>query len=256
MMTSFILLWSAWLATGLGWTSGSGAAPQPKVLIAAAADLRYAMDSLVTAYKQQHPGSDVEVIYGSSGNFYEQILNGAPFDLFFSADLDYVERLKTAGKLSGSIIPYGRGKLVLWSLHLDPTAKGIQTLTNPGIEKIAIANPAHAPYGKRAVEVLQHYGLYDQLKDKLVMGENISQTAQFASTGAADIGLIALSLALSPALQKTGGKYWLIPEDSHSPLEQGYALLAHSTGNGEVPVFSSYIQSSAAKAVLAHFGFQ
>jgi molybdate transport system substrate-binding protein len=253
MMTSLILLCSAWFFTGQGWPPGS---PQPKVLIAAAADLRYAMDSLVTAYKQQHPGTGLEVVYGSSGNFYEQISNGAPFDLFFSADMDYVEHLKTAGKVLGGIIPYGRGKLVLWSLHLDPSAKGIQTLTQPGIQKIAIANPAHAPYGKRAVEVLKHYGLYDQLKDKLVMGENISQTAQFASTGAADLGLIAFSLALSPALQKTGGKYWLIPEDSHSPLDQGYALLSHSVGNEEATVFSSYIQSTGAKAVLAHFGFQ
>jgi molybdate transport system substrate-binding protein len=243
MIKSLILMWSL-------------LAPQQKVLIAAAADLRYAMDSLVGAYKQEHPGSDIEVVYGSSGNFYEQIRNGAPFDLFFSADMDYIQHLKEDGKVSGPVINYGRGKIVLWSLHQDPGVRGMQTLTQGGIQKIAIANPAHAPYGKRAVEALQHYGLYDQVKDKLVMGSDISQTAQFAVSGAADIGLIAYSLALSPAMQKTGGKYWLIPEDSHSPLDQGYALLSHSVGNGEAGVFSTYIQSTKAKAVLAHFGFQ
>ena len=229
-------------------------APQSPVLIAAAADLRYAMDSLIAAYTRVHPEAHIQVTYGSSGNFYEQIRNGGPFDLFFSADMDYVKHLRDEGKVSGEVLRYATGHLVLWSLTLDPGIKKMQLLADPAVKKIAIANPAHAPYGKRAVESLQYYQLYDQVKDKLVMGENISQTAQFAASGSADVGLIALSLAMSPNMKD--GKYWEIPEDSHGLLEQGYALLQHGADNAQAKSFAAFIETPGARVVLKQFGFQ
>ena len=226
-----------------------------KVLVAAAADLRYAMDSLVAAFTRTHPGADIQVVYGSSGNFYEQIRNGAPFDLFFSADMDYPEKLKADGKVPGPVITYGVGSLVLWSRSIDPSIQGMQTLLNSSVSKIAIANPAHAPYGKRAMESLTFYQLYDKVKDKLVMGENISQAAQFAASGSAEIGMIALSLALSPAFRQAGGKYWLIPAGSHARQDQGFVLTSHAEENNDAKAFSDFVRTPVAISILDIFGF-
>jgi molybdate transport system substrate-binding protein len=223
--------------------------------VAAAADLQFAMDSLITVFTKKNQDLSVTAVYGSSGNFYEQILNGAPFDLFFSADIGYPRKLREQNKAQSDPIPYGTGQIVLWSKRIDPAAAGINTLLGKDIIKIAIANPAHAPYGKRAEESLRFYKIYDEIKDKIVMGENISQTAQFVTSGAADIGIIALSLALSPAMQREGGKFWLIPAVSHQPLQQGYVILQHAGGNAGAPRFSGFIQSAEAKAILKYFGF-
>lgn len=234
----------------------ASALPQKEVLVAAAADLKFAMDSLITVFSKETPGITVKTVYGSSGNFFEQITNGAPFDLFFSADLDYPRKLQEQNKTLGPPIPYGTGQIVLWSKKIDPATAKMQTLLQPSITKIAIANPAHAPYGKRAYESLQYYKLYDQVKDKLVLGENISQTAQYAKSGAADIGIIALSLALSPAMQQEKGKYWLIPAETHQPLQQAYALLQHAKENTGAATFAAFFSSAKARAVLSWFGFK
>ncbi len=223
--------------------------------IAAAADLRFAMDSLITIFTKANPDALIKVIYGSSGSFFEQIGNGAPFDLFFSADAEYPRRLKDQNKTISDVKLYGIGQLVLWSKTVDPSKDKMNTLLNSNIKKIAIANPAHAPYGQRAVESLQHYDLYDKVKDKLVIGENIAATAQYAQSGAADIGLIALSLALSPSLQQSGGKYWLIPAEAHKPLQQGFVLLQHAKGNADAEKFAAWITTPIATAILQHFGF-
>jgi molybdate transport system substrate-binding protein len=226
-----------------------------EVVVAAAADLRFAMDSLVANYSKTNPDINIKVVYGSSGNFFQQIGNGAPFDLFFSADIDYPKQL-TDKHLTASIIHlYGTGQLVLWSKTIDPTIEKMNTLLDPAIKKIAIANPAHAPYGQRAEEALRHYQLYDKIKDKLVMGENIAQTAQYAQSGAADIGIIALSLALSPAMQQSGGKYWLIPSDSHQALQQGFVLLPHAKDNKSAFQFMNFVTTPEARAILKSFGF-
>jgi molybdate transport system substrate-binding protein len=229
--------------------------PQQQVLIAAAADLQFAMDSLIKIFQGDNPGQPIKAIYGSSGNFFEQISNDAPFDLFFSADIDYPRKLQEQGKALSAVRPYATGQIVLWSKKIDPAQAQMNSLTLPSITKIAIANPAHAPYGKRAVESLTYYGLYDKIKDRLVMGENISQTAQFAKSGAADIGIIALSLALSPAMQEDGGKYWLIPSASHQPLQQGYVLLQHAGNNAVAKKFADFMASGNAASVLQYFGF-
>jgi len=231
-------------------------APQPaEVLVAAAADLRFAMDSLIALFSRENPTITVRTTYGSSGNFFEQINNGAPFDLFFSADIDYPRQLKQNNKTASDIHLYGTGQLVLWSKSLDPTLQQMNTLLDNAVTKIAIANPAHAPYGKRAQESLNYYHLYDKVKDKLVIGENIAQTAQYAQTGAAEVGIIALSLALSPSMQQTGGHYWLIPPASHQPLEQGFVLLPHSKGNPGATRFADYLSSPEATTILRNFGF-
>ena len=225
-----------------------------EVLIAAAADLRFAMDSIVAAFSRANPSITVKVVYGASGNFFQQISNAAPFDIFFSADIDYPRQLQQQQKTISDVKVYGIGQLVLWSKTIDPSLEKMNTLLNTSIKKIAIANPAHAPYGRKAEESLRYYQLYDKIKDKLVIGENIAQTAQYAQTGVADIGIIALSLALSPAMQQAGGKYWLIPEGSHQPLQQGYVLLSHAKGNTGAEKFASFFSSDATSAILKKFG--
>lgn len=229
--------------------------PSSDVVIAAAADLKFAMDSLIAIFSKQNPGINVRVTYGSSGNFFQQIVNGAPFDLFFSADVDYPRQLQQQGKTLSDVRIYGTGQLVLWSKTIDPSIDKMNTLLDNAVKKIAIANPAHAPYGQRAAESLHYYGLTEKVKDRLVIGENIAATAQYALTGAADVGIIALSLALSPTMQQAGGKYWLIPANSHQPLQQGFTLLSHAEDNTGAQQFVTFFTSPAAASILRTFGF-
>ncbi|HTB99150.1 MAG TPA: molybdate ABC transporter substrate-binding protein, partial [Ferruginibacter sp.] len=248
IFTSMILVLTA-------FTSLTMAQSNSKITIAAASDLKPAMDSIIAAYEILDPAATIEVTYGSSGKFFEQILNDAPFDIFFSADIDYPNKLKDKNFTISDVKTYGYGQLVLWSKNVDPNIKKMNTLLHNGITKIAIANPDHAPYGTRAVESLKFYNLYDKLQSKLVLGENISQTAQFITTGAADIGLIALSLALSPNMQNEGGKYYIIPNNSHSPLQQAYAITKHAQGNTTATKFYDFISSATAVNILKKYGF-
>lgn len=229
--------------------------PQQEVVIAAAADLKFAMDSLIAVFNRQNPGISIKVVYGSSGNFFQQISNDAPFDLFFSADISYPAQLAAQHKTLSATHIYGTGQLVLWSRTIDPAAEQMNTVLNSAVKKIAIANPAHAPYGQRAEETLRHYGLYDKIKDKLVLGENIAQTAQYARSGAADLGIIALALALSPAMRQAGGKYWLIPAEAHQPLQQGFVILPHAKDNKAAFRFADFFSTPAATDILKSFGF-
>ena len=248
----FLLLLSPLLLV-LALAAQAAPAPTP-VTIAAAADLQYAMDSLVAIFNRQHPQGQVSVVYGSSGKFYEQLRHDAPFDLFFSADSDYPRQLQQAGLTAGAPVPYALGRLVLWSHKLDPAAKGMQTLLLPQVQHVAIANPAHAPYGKKAEEILRHYQLYAQVQPKLVLGENIGQAAQYAATGAADVGLLAYALALSPELRHRG-RFYLIPATAHTPLHQSYVLLKRASGNATAQAFAKFIGTPAARAVLKKYGF-
>ncbi|PRY85503.1 molybdate ABC transporter substrate-binding protein [Mongoliibacter ruber] len=223
------------------------------VTIAAAADLRFAMDSIIHLYPNK---SDVQVIYGSSGKFFEQLTKGAPFDIYFSADMEYPKKLETMGRTGSEIYAYGIGRLVIWSKSKGIELNSVEDLSSDNLKKIAIANPRHAPYGMRAEESLKHYGVYEKVKPKLVFGENISQTAQFVSTGAADAGIIALSLALSPTMQKINSDFILIPENTHRPLLQGAIITQRAKENKEAKAFFEFVQSENAKAVLAYFGFR
>jgi molybdate transport system substrate-binding protein len=226
-----------------------------KVSIAAASDLKFALDSIILVYQKQQPSEKIQVTYGSSGKFFEQIQYDAPFDLYFSADVSYPKKLKAQGLTISEVKTYGIGRIVIWSKNSNPNVEKMNALLNPNLNKIAIANPDHAPYGEKAKESMQYYKIYDQVKSKFVYGENISQTAQFVQLGAADIGIVALSLALSPTMKKAGGNYYVIPEKSHQPLEQGYVVLKHAKNNQNALKFYNFIASPTAIAILTHFGF-
>ncbi|WP_276373454.1 molybdate ABC transporter substrate-binding protein [Chryseolinea sp. H1M3-3] len=231
------------------------AQPSEKILIAAASDLKFAMDSIVLVFKKEHPGIDINVTYGSSGKLYEQISHSAPFDFFFSADNEYPISLKKNGFTISEVYPYGIGRIVIWSKQFDPNRTGINILLDKDVLKISMANPKHAPYGKRAEEALKFYKVYEGVSSKLVYGENISQAAQFVTAGAADIGIIALSLALSPTMKKHIGHYYVIPEASHRRLEQGFVMLKHAEHNSLAPMFRDFVLSKQATDILSYFGF-
>ena len=245
----------AWLLAG--WPPAAPAPTPPAapgLTIAAAADLKYALDSLVTIFNRQRPAAKVTVIYGSSGKFYEQLRHDAPFDIFFSADSGYPRRLQQAGLTAGAPRPYALGRLVLWSKKLNPSALGINTLLDPRVRHVAIANPTHAPYGRLAEEVLRHYRIYDQVEPKLVRGENIGQAAQYAATGAADAGLLAYALALSPELRRAGS-FYLIPAGAHAPLRQSFVVLKRAQGNAMAAAFAAFVASPTARLALKKYGF-
>ena len=225
-----------------------------KIAVAAAADLKFAMDEIVTAFKKSNPADEVEVIYGSSGKFHTQIQQGAPYDLYFSADIAFPRELAKNGLAAAAVKPYAFGRIVLWSASLDATQMTLASLTDPKITRIAIANPKHAPYGKRAEEALRASGLWEKVESKLVYGENIAHTAQFVQTGNAQVGIIALALALNPELAKRGG-YWLIPDKLHEPLEQGFIITKRAEGNALAKRFAAYMDSKPARAVMTHYGF-
>jgi molybdate transport system substrate-binding protein len=173
-----------------------------EITVAAAADLQFAMQDIAEQFQRQ-TGKNVKLIFGSSGSFSQQIQNGAPFDMFFSADLSYPKKLEAAGVTEpGSYYQYAKGRIVIWVLKdsaLD-VSSGLKSLLNPNIKKIAV-NPQHAPYGQAAVAAMQKEGIYDKVKDKFVLGESISQTASFVVSGSADVNIVALSLALSPSMR-------------------------------------------------------
>lgn len=225
-----------------------------KVTVAAAADLKFAMDEIVTTFKKAHPSDEVEVIYGSSGKFHTQIQNGAPYDLYFSADIAFPRELAKAGFAASEVKPYAFGRIVLWSASLDASKMTLASLTDPKIARIAIANPKHAPYGKRAEEALRASGLWEKVEPKLVYGENIAHTAQFVETGNAQAGIIALALAVNPQLASKGG-YWLIPDTMHEPLEQGFVITKRAAGNKLAQQFADYMGSQPARVVMTKYGF-
>jgi molybdate transport system substrate-binding protein len=236
------------------WVAMPSYGQSDKLLIAAASDLQFALDSIVKNFRTRQTGK-IDLIFGSSGKLFEQISSGAPFDVYFSADMDYPKALEEKGLTASSIYTYGVGRLVLWSKKTDPDQEGIQSLLAPSVRKIAVANPRHAPYGRKAVEALTFYKIHDRIKNKLVYGENVSQTAQFATSGAADMALIALSLAISPNMQRENGQYYLIPEESHQQLAQGAVITRYGRENKLAVVFMDYVKSEAATAVFSHFGF-
>ena len=228
-----------------------------EIRVAAAADLSYAMKDLAARFERKS-GDKVSLSFGSSGNFYSQIQNGAPFDLFFSADTGYPNKLAADGLIdSASLRTYAVGHLVLWvpaSCKLDPQTLKMNLLLDPSIKRIAIANPQHAPYGRAATAALEHFGLWDKLAGKLVLGENISQAAQFVQSGNAQAGLIALSLAVSPAM-KGAGKYWELPSAAYPEIQQGAGILSASKHKQAAQAFIEYIGSPEGAAVLEQYGF-
>jgi molybdate transport system substrate-binding protein len=227
-----------------------------EIAVAAASDLNFAIKDLIVEYERA-TGNHVKLSLGSSGNFYAQIQNGAPYDLYFSADIGYPKKLEEAGlTVPGSIYRYAVGRIVLWTHHTSrrDVSKGLEVLRDPAVKKIAIANPKHAPYGRAAVAAMQHFKVYDEAKDRLVLGENISQAAQFIESGACDIGVIALSLALAPTM-KAAGTYWEIPAEAHPPLEQGAAILRSSKQQKTAQQFVEFMQGAQGQEIMKRYGF-
>jgi len=224
------------------------------ITIAAAADLKFAMDEIVSTFRKANPTEEVLVSYGSSGKFHTQIQQGAPYDLYFSADIAFPRELAKSGFAASQAMPYAIGRIVIWSNRLDATKMRLDSLTDPKITRIAIADPKHAPYGKRAEEALRTSGLWEKIEPKLVYGENIAQAAQFVQTGNAQVGIIALALALNPKMANDGG-YWLIPDNLHAPLEQGFIITKRAASNALAKQFADYMASKTARAVMVKYGF-
>lgn len=235
----------------------SGPSLAQSATIAAASDLQFALEELRAQF-QSESGKSIQVVYGSSGNFYRQIREGAPFQMFLSADELYVQQLSEAGLTEDEGLLYALGRIVIIAPHgsrlkADTQLQDLGAALDSGrISRFAIANPEHAPYGERAEEALRHAGLWDALQGKLVLGENVSQAAQFATSGNAQGGIIAYSLALSPNVSALG-EFALIPQQWHQALRQRMVLL--KTANADVRDFYAYLQSAPAREIMLRYGF-
>lgn len=242
-------------AMGLGLLPDAHAQAVPTV--AAAADLKFALEEVAARFERD-TGNKLRLVFGSSGNFKTQLLQGAPFHMFMSADENFIYELADAGKTEDRGRAYAVGRIGLMVpagslLKADGEFKDLAAALKDGrLQKFAIANPEHAPYGARAKEALQHAGLWAAIQGKLVLGENISQTAQFATSGSAQGGIIALSLAKAPSVAKLG-EFALIPESWHAPLKQRMVLLKQAPPVARA--FYEYIGSPAAQDIMVRYGF-
>jgi molybdate transport system substrate-binding protein len=232
--------------------------PDRDFIVAAAADLRFAMDEIAQRFQQQHPEIIVKVTYGSSGHFYEQALSGAPFDVLCSADLSYPRQLEERGfGMPGSQFQYGAGRIVIWvpeSSPIDVAKDGMRSLLHPSVRHIAIANPGHAPYGKAAVAAMRSLGVYEVVQSKLAYGENIAQTLQYVQMRSAEIGIVALSLALAPNVRESG-RYWEVPLDAYPHLTQGGIILKRTKHPATAGAFRDFLLGEQAQSILKSFGF-
>jgi molybdate transport system substrate-binding protein len=255
--------WAALLALGLltgcgtGASGGEQATASGVVRVAAAADLKFAFDEVTALAERQQPGLDVEVVYGSSGTFLQQIVNGAPFDLYLSADLAFPRELVDRGLAeSGDVFPYAVGRLVLWvpeGSPVDPSA-GLAVLADGQVRRVAIANPEHAPYGRAAVAALRTAGVDEAVATKLVLGENVAQAAEFVQSGNADAGVVALSLVLSDPLRDVG-RWAEVPLETFPRLEQGGVVLSRAADPAAARRLRGVLLGDAGREVLARYGF-
>jgi len=229
------------------------------VLVAAASSMKFPFDEMIVAFEREHPEIDVKISYASSGALFSQIKNGAPFDIFFSANELYpgeLEKLHLASSAQKKEI-YALGQVALWMPKHSQNklaTEGLEVLLSAKIHKISIANPRHAPYGRAAIQAMQKAGVYEQTKQKLVFGENVSQAAQFVSTGAAQAGLFAYSMTLAPAM-KNAGAHWLVPPAYHDPIQ--HARLILKTGNNVAGAgeFAAFVSGAHGAVILKKYGF-
>lgn len=231
----------------------TASAEPSKLAITAAADLKFCLDLLVQDFKTSRPEADIQVTYGSSGKAFTQLKQGAPFDLYFSADVEYPNKLVDAGLTAGKPRLYALGRIVLWSAGEDASKLDIRDLGDPRFTKIAIANPLHAPYGRRAEDALRRAGIWEKVQSRLVLGENIAQAAQFVQSGSAPVGILALSLVKSPAF--AGKAFRLIPDSLHSPLEQALVVLKRAEKNPLAVEFVDYLFQPQARRIFERYGF-
>ncbi len=226
------------------------------LLVAAASDLTHSMDALSAAFVREVPGAKLKVSLGSSGNFFAQIKQGAPFDVFLAADMHYPSRLAQEGAAeAATLTPYAIGRLAVWSLDKQiDLSQGMRAFNNPALTRVAIANPDVAPYGRAARTALQHYGFWDVVKGKLVIGENIAQTAQFVQTGNAQLGIVSYATVRAPQLRGIGSHY-VIPDAGLPPIEQGAIITRHGKANPLAARFLKFLTSPAAREILTKAGF-
>lgn len=229
-----------------------------EIAVAAAADLRFALDEIVREFGKKHPQVRVSITYGSSGNLYSQIANQAPFDMFLSADSIYPQRLSQAGlTLQDSEFVYAVGRIVLWVPSRSPIEVEklhMNALKLPSVAHVAIANPQHAPYGRAAEAAMSAAGIYDAVKAKLVLGENISQTLQFVQSGSAEIGIVALSLAVAPTVRQQG-RFWELPPETYPTMQQGGVILKHARDADAARQFRSFMMAPSGRSILKSYGF-
>jgi len=229
------------------------------VRVAAAADLKFALDEIVEAFHLRHPDIKVQVTYGSSGNFYAQLSNRAPFDVFLSADVAYPRRLFWEGVApANDEFVYGVGRIVIWvpqSSSIDVEKLGMQSLLSPEVRKIAIANPRHAPYGRAAEAAMRSMGVYEQVKDRLVLGDTVLQAGQFVESGNADIGIISRSHALAPSLRGKG-RFWEVPLDAYPRRVQGGVILSWAQDRSAAEAMRDFVLGKEGRAILSRFGFE
>lgn len=221
--------------------------------VAAAANLRYVLEVLKEEYSRKHPEVEMKISYGSSGTLTQQILNGASFGLFLSADTDFPEEIEEKGHAAAPPVIYCYGKIALWSEVIDVTA-GLGTVADASVKKIALANPNLAPYGKNSVQALQKAGIYEKVQSKIVWGENVSQAAQFVSSGNAELGFVALSILMAPEL-KNKGTYYVLSEAESSPIAQG-AVVLKSESEQIASDFLQFLLSEKASKIWSQFGYQ
>jgi len=246
---------AAWLFVSL-LLANPGLEAQQSLTVAAASDLQAALPAIAAQFEKD-TGQKVTLTFGSSGNFFAQIQNGAPFDVFLSADIDYPRRLERAGLAErGSLYEYATGRLALWSRNDSgvDVRRGLPVVADTNVRRIAIANPAHAPYGRAAVAALRHEQLYERVRAKFVLGENISQAAQFVQSGNAEVGILALSLARAPALANVG-TYVEIPASLHPPIEQAAVVVARSQRKAIAQQFVDALKQPASVRILQSYGF-
>ena len=225
-----------------------------KLTIAAASDLRYALEEISSLFRQQHSAVQLTIVYGASGKLSTQIRHGAPFDMFFSADISFPAQLHQDGLAATAPQPYALGHLVLWSPTQNMAGMSLSQLAELDFARLAIAQPTHAPYGQRAKQALQAAGVWQKVEPKLVYGENIAQTAQLAQSGGADIAIIALSLARFPELASQG--YQLISTELHQPLLQAYVITRYGAANHSARRFSAFMTSPDVLSIMQRYGFE
>lgn len=228
------------------------------ISVAAAADLKFALDEISRQFTARNKEIHVNITYGSSGNFHSQLLNHAPFDVFLSADVEYARKLAEQGlSAPGGEFVYAIGRIVVWvptNSPIEVQKLGMRSLQQPSVSHIAIANPRHAPYGRAAEAAMRSTGVYDSVRSKLVFGENVAQTLQFVQSGNAEIGIVALSLAVSPAVRDQG-RFWEVPLDSYPKMEQGGVILKWAKDADAAFAFRDFLKKPEGRAIFKKYGF-
>lgn len=243
------------LALALPWTAL--ATPRRSIAVAVAANMKPAFEEIAARFQAAHPDVEVKATFGASGNFFAQIANGAPFDLFLSADAEFPSKAVEKGLADGKAFTYAYGKLVVWvprGAKIDLEAKGLAALVDPSVQKIAIANPEVAPYGRAARAALEKAGLHEQLKDRIVMGQSVSQAAQFVQSGNAQAGFVPLSLAKAPPLSEEG-RAWPVPPSSHERIEQAGVVIKGARGAPLARELAAFVTGPAVRDVLERYGY-